>query len=132
MGYIFEAFGHRNILATHKTTLEFTKDCDLSRNGDCIIGVRSNFELGKLKAFLKTKAPDYRLNMQIMVNGQKFILNAGINPDFSDGHEIVIRKSGFASSRTLAVHSDAGAIDIPRDIVRLLQNPNTKVQISFL
>src|SRR3989344_1922323 len=130
MGYTFEAFGHRNILATHKATLEFTKDCDLSRNGDCIIGVRSNFELDKLKAFLKTKSPDDRLNIQIMVNGQKFILNATINPDFSDGHEIVIRRSGFASSRTLAVNSDAGAIDVPRSIIRLLQAPGTEIKIT--
>jgi hypothetical protein len=33
------AQGHENILATHKTTLEFTKDKRLSKKGDCIVAV---------------------------------------------------------------------------------------------
>ena len=33
------ARGHPNIRATHKTTLEVTKEKELSPRGDCIIGI---------------------------------------------------------------------------------------------
>ena len=45
MIYKFNAYGHPNILGTHKTTFEFTKDNELTLNGDCIVGVKADFEL---------------------------------------------------------------------------------------
>ena len=45
MSYSFTAYGHKNILATHKTTIEFTKDKELSLKGNCIVGVRADFDL---------------------------------------------------------------------------------------
>jgi hypothetical protein len=44
----------------------------------------------------------------------------------SDDKEIVVRKSNYISPRTLAINSDKVAIDIPREIVRILQNSETK------
>lgn len=54
MEYSFTCCGHENITAKHKTTLEFTKDKDLRLEGDCIAGVRADFELDSLKEFIKT------------------------------------------------------------------------------
>ena len=44
----FFCFGHKNILAKHRNTLEFTKDKDLTLNGDCIVGVNANFDLKEI------------------------------------------------------------------------------------
>ena len=52
----FSCYGHKNILATHKNTLEFTKDEQLSLKGDCIVGVKADYELRELKKFLKNKS----------------------------------------------------------------------------
>ena len=52
MQYKFKAYGHPNITAKHKTTLEFTKDKELSLRGDCIVGVKSDFELPLIKNFI--------------------------------------------------------------------------------
>ena len=41
MEYTFIVMGHPNISSKHKTTLEFTKDHDIGKTADCIIGVRS-------------------------------------------------------------------------------------------
>ena len=49
MEYSFNCYGHENITARHKTTLEFTKDEDLSLKGDCIVGVKAGFQLNKIK-----------------------------------------------------------------------------------
>ena len=53
MEYSFNCYGHENITARHKTTLEFTKDRDLSLKGDCIIGVKADFSLPQLKNLIK-------------------------------------------------------------------------------
>ena len=54
MDYSFFAYGHKNILATHKTTIEFTKDRELSLRGNCILGVNADFNLIELKKSMKT------------------------------------------------------------------------------
>ncbi len=43
MKYTFTAQGHPNILATHKTTLEITKDTEVTGEGGCIIAVKADF-----------------------------------------------------------------------------------------
>ena len=50
----FTAYGHPNITARHKTTLEFTKDKELSLRGDCIVGVKADFSLSEIKKFIKS------------------------------------------------------------------------------
>ena len=61
MIYKFHAYGHPNILGTHKTTLEFTKDEDLTSNGNCIIGVKADFELSRLKEFIEKNGNKKRI-----------------------------------------------------------------------
>ncbi len=67
MHYKFNAYGHPNILATHKTTLEFTKDKEVSLRGDCIIGINSDFDLGKLKDFIKKTIKNYNKKIIITI-----------------------------------------------------------------
>jgi len=50
---------------------------------------------------------------------------------FADPHEIVVRKSGFVSGRTLMVYSNRAAVDIPRRVVKLLQDPAETVMIEI-
>ena len=50
---------------------------------------------------------------------------------FTDPHEIVVRKSGFVSGRTLMVYSNKAAVDIPRRVVKLLQDPAETVTIEI-
>ena len=38
---VFFAKGHKNVLSTHKTTFEVTKETELSKRGNCIIAVES-------------------------------------------------------------------------------------------
>jgi hypothetical protein len=51
--------------------------------------------------------------------------------ELSHARDIVIRKSDFASERTLAVKADAAAKDIPRKMVELLRNPETEGYIEI-
>jgi len=53
------------------------------------------------------------------------------NPSLRLTHtnDIVIRKSNFTCSRTLAVSSDKASDDVPRKMIDLLKNPKTKAKL---
>jgi hypothetical protein len=117
-------YGHKNILSLHPRTIEVTKDPNLTKNGDCIIGVSANKACDDLNISVKKKlrTNDTFVKMKIIVDQVEFEL-AGIgNTDLSISHkhDIVLRKSNYADSRTLAISCDKSAIDIPRDLVNLL------------
>ena len=118
----FYAYGHRNILATHKSTLEFTKDRELTKKRDCIIGVSSDFSLAELKQFIKNLKKK-KIKIIVRADGFKEEINADINPYFDDDTEIVIRKSNFISKRTFAINANKAAVDLKRELIsRLKEN----------
>lgn len=113
MHYEFFAYGHPNIKATHKTTIEFTKEKELTTRGNCIVGVNSDFDLSSLKNFIKNKSLIGKsTKIIISTKNKKEEINAELNPGFDDDKEIVIRKSGFISKRTFAVQANKAAVDL--------------------
>lgn len=130
----FTAYGHENITAKHKTTLEFTKDKNLSLKGDCILGVRADFSLEKIKEFInKLKTNKIRIIISLKNNKNNKIMKeeviAEINPGFNSDREIVVRKSDFRDERTLAVRADKAACDLGRGFVDKLKNNKQKIGI---
>lgn len=49
---VIKARGHPNIKATHRTTIEVTKDNYLTGRGDCILGIDADKSLKDMKEFL--------------------------------------------------------------------------------
>ena len=117
-------YGHKNILSLHPRTIEVTKDPNLTKNGDCIIGVSANKACDDLNISVKKKlrTNDTFVKMKIIVDQVEFELTGIGNTDLSISHkhDIVLRKSNYADSRTMAISCDKSAIDIPRDLVNLL------------
>ena len=130
MQYKFHAYGHPNILGTHKTTLEFTKDGDLSLNGDCIVGVKADFKLEKLKEFIKNSAGK-KIIVTIQTLDKKIAekVEAYLNPDFSSDKELVIRKTDFVSGRTLAIKSNKAAFELNRELINYLKEKGNKMVV---
>ena len=128
-------YGHENILATHKTTLEFTKDTHLSKKGDCIVTVAADKALADLSAEFKEKLrkPHAKLTLTIEAGGIIEQVNAHGSPQLILTHptDMVIRKSDYVCNRTLAVHADKAAQDLSRDFVEKLKNPKQKVKITL-
>lgn len=149
MIYKFKAYGHPNITAKHKTTLEFTKDKELSLRGDCIVGVRADFSLKSIKEFIKSlKTKKIRIiiefpSLKIPIKNKSIIKNknnqkikeeiiAEVNPDFDSDREMVIRKSEFKDERTFAVRSDRGARDMNKGFINKIRGINRKIYISVI
>ena len=128
MNYKFSIKGHKNITATHKTTLEFTKDTFLTKKGDCITGINSDFELKELKKFLNSD----KIKITITAKGLKDTITATPNKKFSSSQEMVIRMSEHDSERTFAVRSSKASKHISRLLIRALKEECTgEVEISL-
>ena len=128
MYYKFYAYGHPNIFATHKTTLEFTKGVDVSLNGDCIVGVKADFDLEKIKEFIKNSE---NKKISITIKSKKFqeIITAKLNPNFDNRKELVIRKTDFVSDRTFAIKANKAAFELDRSLIAYLKEKNNKVKV---
>jgi len=128
-------YGHANILATHKATLEFTKDKHLSKKGDCIIAVAADKALADLSPEFKAglRKPNAKLTILIEAGGISAQVQAYGVEQLSLAHptDAVVRKSSYVCSRTLAVRADKAAIDLPRELVQKLKNPEQKVKITL-
>ena len=115
--YFFEIYGHKNVLSAHRKTIEFTKDADLTKNGDCIVGVRSDFSPEELKKFLDLKG----IKITIIANSAKDLITATPNKNFDSDREMVVRMGGFDSKRTFAMRADKAASSLNRDLVAALR-----------
>ena len=128
-------FGHPNVQATHHATIEFTKDTHLSRNGDCILIVSADKSLADLGTEFKTalKKPNSKLKVKIEAAGFSDEIHAYGSPQLPLTHpqEMVLRKSSFASDRTLGINADKAAKDLNRDLVEKLKNPQQKAKITL-
>ncbi|MDI6690925.1 MAG: DUF371 domain-containing protein [Candidatus Bathyarchaeota archaeon] len=129
------AYGHENIQATHPTTLEITKEEKLSKKGDCIIAVSADKALADLNSEFKSFLRREKAKISLMVEAGEFadVVNAFGSPKLILAHptDVVLRKSGYICSRTLAIQADKAAIDLSRKLVEKLKNPEQKVKITL-
>ena len=130
MKYKFHAYGHPHILGTHKTTFEFTKDGEISLEGDCIVGVKADFELSKLRELIeKSSNKNVTITIELPDKKIKETILAAINPNFGDDRELVIRKTNFISKRTFATSSDKAAFELNRELIRFLRKKSAKLSV---
>lgn len=123
-------YGHKNVLSLHSRTIEITKEPNLTKKGDCILGVSANKACNDLNISLKDKLRTTGTFVKISIVVEPFefeVSGYGSNTlEISHDHDIVLRKSNYVDSRTLAVSCDKSAFDIPRNLVTLLTSTKTK------
>jgi len=132
---IILAYGHKNIQATHKLTFEITKEAKLSKKGDCIIAVSADKAMGDLSPDFKEKMrkEKAKITMLIEAGDTVEVVNAFGSPQLILTHptDMVVRKSNYICSRTLAIQADKAACDLSRKLVEKLKNPKQKVKITL-
>jgi len=121
--------GHKNILSLHKKTIEITKDSKLSISGDCIVGTNSTIACMDLPEKFKKKIQnsDTVIAFTIIAGEHSFSIRGKGSDKLTLKHinDIVLRKSAFTCSRTIAINCDKASDDIPRTMIKKLQNPKT-------
>jgi hypothetical protein len=118
--------GHPNVLSLHARTLEITRDDHLSLRGDCIIGVGANKACADLDEAVKkgVKSAGTLIKVEIIVENESYVVSGYGDDRLSllNKNDIVIRKTRFACPRTMSVGCDRASSDLPRSMVRLLQD----------
>ena len=121
--------GHKNILSLHKKTIEITKDDKLTVNGDCIVGTNSSLACIDLPEKFKKKIQDPNTEITFcIVSGEHSFFIRGMGSEkltLNHTSDIVLRKSAFTCSRTIAIKCDKASDDMPRKMVEKLQDPKT-------
>jgi hypothetical protein len=131
---IIIAYGHENILATNRTTLEITRETHLTLKGDCIIAVAADKSINDLSQKFRDLLRNNKAKLSILIEagGEEDIVNAVGNSQIVLRHptDMVIRKSSYICGRTLAIQADKVACDLSRRLVEKLKNPEQKVEIT--
>ena len=129
------AYGHCNIQSSHPSTLMITTDTHISKTGDCIIAVGANKALSDFSCEFKEqlRKPNAKLTVNIEAGLLVQKVNALGHPKLTlfSSSDMVIRKSDYTSDRTLAIHADKSARDLPREFVERLRNPEQQVKITL-
>ncbi|MGB9778293.1 MAG: DUF371 domain-containing protein [Candidatus Bathyarchaeales archaeon] len=132
---IIFAYGHKNVQATHPTTLEITKEKRLTKRGDCVIAVSADKALADLSAPFKDclRKENARISLLIEAGRVADVVNAfgGSKLILTHPTDIVVRKSSYICARTLAIQADKAALDLSRKLVEKLKNPEQNVKITL-
>ncbi len=125
------AHGHVNVLGTHKTTIEITKESNLTKRGDCIIGVRAEKSCADLSGDLKEKLKtNSKFVVTLRASGIEEKITGYGSPDLilTNKTDIVLRKSNYIDDRTLLINCDKACADLNRNLVEKLKDPNQIVE----
>lgn len=123
-------YGHKNIRSLHPKTIEITTEHDITLNGDCIVGVGATCGCDdipeQMKNLLRNSKSDILFTLLVKDISFKVKGTGHENLILTNPHDIVIRKSSFICPRTLAIRCEAASDSIPRQMIKILQNPNSK------
>jgi len=128
------AFGHENILGTHRTTIELTKENSLSKRGNCIIGVNSSKACVDLSQELKNLIKNKEIiKVSIKIGGliDFFYGEGNENLTLLDNKDMVFRKSDFICDRTILINCTKSSRELNRDIVKNLKVNGNKFFLIF-
>ena len=123
-------YGHKNIRSLHQKTIEITTESNLTLNGDCIIGVNANCGCNDIPEKMKKLLQSSKTNILFTIKVKNLSFKTkGKGHDeltLTHPHDIVIRKSSFVCPRTLAINCDKACDAIPREMIKMLQNPDIR------
>lgn len=128
-------YGHKNVKATHRSTLEITKEDYLTPRGDCILCIKANKGLKELsdeikKALKSGKKVKIRITADDIVDELEAVGDERLT--FENEISMVIRKSEYVDGRTLAIRANKAARDIKRELVEKLRNPEQRVVVEII
>jgi len=122
--------GHENIRSLHPKTIEITTESHLTVNGDCIVGVGASYGCNDLPEKMKMLLQNSKSSVDCTIVVKDFSFKVkGMGSDkltLTNPHDIVIRKSAFTCPRTMATNCNAASDAIPRQMIKALQNPDTR------
>ncbi|GAB6944818.1 DUF371 domain-containing protein [Vulcanisaeta sp. JCM 14467] len=119
------AWGHVNVSARHRTTIEITRDDYLTPRGDCIIGIKADKGLSDINPELKEVIrKDGSLVMVIFIVDDYFDYVIGMGSSrltLSNNNKLIIRRSSYIDDATLMIKANKAAINLDRRLIDRLK-----------
>jgi hypothetical protein len=132
---VFSANGHENIVATHRTTFEITKEAAITKRGNCLIAVEAARAAVDLPLEFKQAArrEGARITVTIKANELKEVVKAKGSPQLTFTHptDLVVRKSSFVCGRTLAIRADKASSDFSRKLVEKIKDVDQEITVTL-
>ncbi|MFX0003674.1 MAG: DUF371 domain-containing protein [Candidatus Hodarchaeota archaeon] len=128
------AFGHENILSTHKTTIELTKAKSLTKKGNCIIGINATKACFDLSSNLKQQINDgkkVKVTLKVDNLQDSFYGFGNKKLRLLDKKDIVFRKSNYICNRTILINCTKSSNEIDPKLIEKLKVPGKKLLIIF-
>ena len=134
---VVTAHGHPNVRATHKSTLEITREDYLTPRGDCIIGVSADKGLsGFSSEFKEVVSRDTSIVIVLFYIGDRLydivVGHGSSRLTYSDKTRIIIRKSSYVDGATAFIQSSKAARDLDRRFIGLLKNRDIVFKAVFI
>lgn len=128
-------YGHSNVQSLHARTIEITKDDYLTPRGDCIIGIRADKGCADLNEPLKHRLRRRLaiVRIEVIVGNESFLITGRGDERLKllSSHDIVVRKTNFICPRTMSVRTDKAALEVPRKMVKMLQDKDRKAVLRI-
>ena len=119
------AWGHVNVSARHRTTIEVTRDDYLTPRGDCIIGIKADKGLSDINPELKDIIRrDNSLVIVMFITDDYFDYVIGMGSSkltLSNSNKLIIRRSGYIDDATLMIRANKAAVDLDRRLIDRLK-----------
>ena len=128
------AYGHENILCTHKTTIELTKENSITKRGNCILGIKATKSCIDLNPILKKYIKnEKKIRVSIRVENLTDSFCGFGNKDLTllDKKDLVFRTSDYICDRTVLINCTKSSNDLKRKLINKLQNPPIKFSVIF-
>ena len=128
------AYGHENILCSHKRTIEITKDKDLTKKGNCIIGINASKACHDLEPKLKEAIiNENKIKVILEVDNKKdyFYGFGNKNLTLLSKKDMVFRKSEFISDRTVLINCTKSSNNLKQELIEALRYPRKQLSIQF-
>jgi hypothetical protein len=132
----FTAYGHPNIRATHRSTLEVTTQPTLTLRGDCILGIRATQSPSTIDVAIGPllRRPSSRITTRLSTGAVTEEIHGVGSPKLAlrNTSSLVWRTSNYIDDRTIAIHCDKAARDIARELISRLQDAQAVLQVVIM
>ena len=129
------AFGHENISCIHSSTIELTKDQNVTKKGTCILGLKATKGCSDLNEETK-KAIRYgkKITIKIKVDNEYDTFYGFGHPNLNllNPNEMVFRKSDFICDRTVLIRCSKASRDLKNALIDKIKVSNKQFLIQFL
>ena len=128
------AYGHPLVKCSHRTTIELTKEDYLTEQGSCILGINASKACKDLNLELKEKIRNrnaIRVLIEVDDIIDSFIGYGDEKLHLKSENDMVFRKSSYICDRTVLINCTKSSMDLNRELIKKLNDPNKKFTIKF-